>query len=178
MAGRARTPTPKPAAGASPGASDLTATSGLEALSGQRVVDIGRKTLEAADRLVGTWADLEPLAKLLITRLKAHVEQTPTDMVLATKLLTEVSRVSHAIAAAATNVMRAGDGQIRLAVLLEGPPQTRKQPSELTEKQLVGVVLETARRIKAEQGTCPLCTTTVDVTASPMNGSTTAPPEG
>lgn len=157
-------------------AHDLTATTGLSALSGERVVDIGVKTLDAAERLIATWDDTEPLLKRLIGKVKAFVESPDVDEHYAVKVLGEVAQASRAMANSAGMVLRAADGMTRLALLLSNPTQ-QKAPSDLTEKQLVGVVLETAKRIKREQGHCPLCTETV-VTATARPSLATLPPEG
>lgn len=162
MAGRIR----KPGAASGlvptePPAVDLTAERGLTHLSGQRVVDIGRRTMDAAERLIGTWEDAEPLIKLLLAKVKTFAENPDVQDVKAAALLRDAATVSQRVANAATAVLRASEGQVRLAVLLEGPRPQRAQPGQMTEKQLVGAVLETVRKIKAEQGACPVCTTTV-----------------
>jgi hypothetical protein len=69
--------------------------------------------------------------------------------------------------------MRASEGQIRLAVLIQGPRPERRHPTEMTEKQLVAVVLETAKRVKADHGgICPVCgpAATVITVAESANG--------
>jgi hypothetical protein len=148
---------------------DLTAGKGLSALSGQRVVDLARTTLDAGEALVATWTDLEPIVKALIAKVRRHAEQPAVAEEKAVGLLRECANVSARLSQAATSVLRASEGQVRLAVLLEGPRPQRRAPGELTERQLVAVVLETARRVKVEQGTCPLCTTTV--AAATTNGA-------
>lgn len=159
MAGRTRKP--GSAAGVVPAAApanDLTASHGLGSLSGQRVVDIGRKTLDASERLIGAWDELEPIVRILIGKVKAFAERPEVETVLAAKLLSEIATVASRIGTAATSVMRASEGQIRLAVLIEGPRPEKRHPSEMTERQLVNVVLETAKRIMREQGgVCPVC---------------------
>ena len=149
---------------------DLTAARGLTSLSGQRVVDVARKTLDASERLIGAWDELEPIVRTLIGKVRTYAETADLEAKEATGLLTAVSAVASRVGTAATSVMRASEGQVRLAVLIEGPKPQRKAPGELTEKQLVAVVLETARKLKQEQGACPVCTTTVAATTTTANG--------
>jgi len=153
-------------------ATDLCAQTGLAQLSGQRVVELARKTMDTAETLVGTWADLEPIVKVLIGRVKEYAQRPEVEAVTATKLLRECATVSSQLSSAATGVLRASEGQVRVAVLLEGPTPQRVAPEQLTEKQLVAIVLETVKKMKAESGSCPVCS--VVVVAEATNG--TAPP--
>jgi hypothetical protein len=154
-------------------------------VNGQRIVDVARSTLDAAETLVTTWTSLEPVVKSLIPKVRAYAEREDVDARDATTLLKDVAGVTRAVASAATAVMRASEGQARLAVLIAGPKIERKGAGELTERQLVAVVIETARRMKDEHGVCPLgcrsrkrtlpIETTADAEAGSANGGATAP---
>src|SRR5215469_1352481 len=138
-------------------ATDLTATHGLTRLSGERVVDLARKTLDAGEGMVGAWTELEPIVRKLTSLVRQRVDVGDFDGKEALMLLRECAGVAARVSQAATGVLRASEGQVRLAVLLEGPKPTRKEPGAMTERQLVGVVLAMARRLKEEQGVCPVC---------------------
>jgi hypothetical protein len=157
-------------------ATDLTASSGLTRLSGERVVDLARKTLDAGESMVGTWSETEPILRKLTQVVRAQVERDAFEAKEALSLLRECAMVAQRVSQAATAVLRASEGQVRLAVLLDGGRPERARPGEMTEKQLVGVVLATARRIKDERGSCPVCTATIEATAT--NGNGAAPTEG
>ena len=150
---------------------DLTEARGLTSLSGERVVDVARKTLDASERLIGAWDELEPIVRGLLGKVRTYAESDDVHTKDAAALLRDIATVASRVGTAATAVMRASEGQVRLAVLIEGPKPTRKTPGELTEKQLVAVVLETARKVKQEQGICPLCTTTTVVPTAAPNGA-------
>jgi len=150
-------------------ATDLTAQRGLGSLSGERVVDIGKRTLDASERLIGAWDELEPIVRTLIGKVKTYAESEGVEAGEATALLTAIATVASRIGTAATSVMRASEGQVRLAVLIEGPKPQRRAPHEMTEKQLVRTMVETLRLVAKDQGTCPVCTTT-HVVASTTNG--------
>src|SRR5215475_7789832 len=156
---------------------DLTEARGLTSLSGERVVDVARKTLDASERLIGAWDELEPIVRGLLGKVRTYAESDDVHTKDAAALLRDIATVAALVGSAATGVMRASEGQVRLAVLIEGPKPTRKAPGELTEKQLVSVVLETARKVKQEQGICPLCTTTVaaPTAAAATNGGEPCP---
>jgi hypothetical protein len=147
-------------------ATDLTAQRGLGSLSGERVVDIGKRTLDASERLIGAWDELEPIVRTLIAKARTYAERDEVEAAEATALLTSIASVASKIATAATSVMRASEGQVRLAVLIEGPKPQRRQPHEMTEKQLVTVMVETLRKVAKDQGTCPVCTTTQVIVSS------------
>jgi hypothetical protein len=156
-------------------ATDLTASTGLTRLSGERVVDLARKTLDAGESMVGAWSETEPILRKLTAVVRKQVDDEQFEPKLALSLLRECAAVAQRVSQAATSVLRASEGQVRLAVLLEGPRPRQTHPAEMTEKQLVAVVLATARRIKDEQGACPVCAPpTVDVSANghaPEGGS-------
>src|SRR5262245_33258152 len=148
-------------------ATDLTATHGLSRLSGERVVDLARKTLDAGEAMVGAWTELEPIVRRLTGMVRERVDLGDFDGKEALSLLRECATVAQRVSQAATSILRSSEGQVRVAVLLEGPKPTRKEPAGMTEKQLVGVVLAMARRLKHEQGTCPVCTETLEVPGDP-----------
>jgi hypothetical protein len=148
-------------------ATDLTAATGLTRLSGERVVDLARKTLDAGESMVGAWTETEPILRKLTAVVREQVETGDYEPKLALSLLRECATVAQRVSQAATSVLRASEGQVRLAVLLEGPRPRERHPAEMTEQQLAAVVLATARRIKDERGHCPVCEPpAVDVTAN------------
>jgi hypothetical protein len=152
---------------------DLTAARGLTSLSGERVVDVARKTLDASERLIGAWDELEPIVRSLLVKVKAHAD-SDLDPGEATALLRDIATVASRVGTAATAVMRASEGQVRLAVLIEGPKPQRRSATDMTEKQLVSVMVETLKKVATEQGICPVCTKsgTATVVVSP-NGKGT-----
>jgi len=159
-------------------ATDLTAARGLEALSGERMVDVARRTLDASDRLLGTWDALEPIAKTLIGMVRAYVDQKQADIADGAKLLGQVANVSAKMATAATQVMRASEGQTRLALLVAGPSATRKPASEHTEKQLLDAMVLIFRRAWTETGVCPTCQTHAPIVVATGNGAAAPAADG
>src|SRR5262249_11907533 len=55
-------------------ATDLTATHGLTRLSGERVVDLARKTLDAGEGMVGAWTELEPIGRKLTSLVRQRAD--------------------------------------------------------------------------------------------------------
>jgi len=144
-------------------------------VNGQRIVDVAKSTLDASETLVGTWTTLEPIVKRLITKVAAYADGADVQAAAATTLLKDVAGVTRAVAQAATAVMRASEGQARLAVLIAGPQPKRLQKETMTERQLVAVVMETARTMRRETGgPCPLCTRTLPRYPKPQANGTPA----
>lgn len=135
-------------------------TGWIAPLNGQRVVDVAETTLAAGKSMVAHWEGLEPIVGELTKRVRKYVEASGADMQPqeASKLLVTAASVVDKLAKAAQQMIRASEGQSRLAVLLSGGVPKRADPAAMSEKQLVGVVLEVAKRLKKESGTCPVCT--------------------
>lgn len=150
-------------------ATDLTAARGLAGLSGARIIDVGNATLDAGATLIKRWAELEPLVQTLTEKVKRHAEAEEVQGEDAARLLNLCASVSQKVGAAATNVLRASEGQARLALLLAGPKAEKPSPTKMSEKQLAAVVLEAAKQIAADTGSCPVCTVTHEV--KPVNGT-------
>ena len=135
---------------------DLTTVS-YRSINGQSVVAVAESTLAAGASMVDAWHQLEPLVRTLTKRvgasLKSH-KRTPAEDA---KLLSLCATVIHRVGGAAQGVLRATEGQAKLAVLLQAGQAPRKAASQLTEKQLAGVVLEAAKRIVEKTGRCPVC---------------------
>jgi hypothetical protein len=149
-------------------ATDLTQSVGLSGLNGRPVVDVARATLDAGASLVQAWRDLEPIARKLTTKMSAYVEEDDFDGVEGVKLLSLCASVTQKMGQAATMMLRASEGQSRLALLMEGGVK-RTEPKQMTEKQLTGVVIGVARRLQKETGVCPICSEqTVEGTAVPQ----------
>src|SRR5262249_40300477 len=129
---------------------------------------------DAGEGMVGAWTELEPIVRKLTSLVRQRVDVGDFDGKEALMLLRECAGVAARVSQAATGVLRASEGQVRLAVLLEGPKPTRKEPGAMTEKQLVGVVLAMARRLKEEQGGCPVCAPP----AIPVESNGKGPEEG
>jgi len=157
-------------------ATDLTAPQGLEALSGERMVDVARRTLDASDRMLGTWDELEPIAKTLVGMVRDYVAQKKADIADGAKLLGQVANVSAKIATAATQVMRASEGQTRLALLVAGPGATRRPASEQSQAELLSAMVAIFKRAWTETGVCPTCHATQPLVVATGNGA--AAPEG
>lgn len=159
--GRPRKPTTTPSA-------SLVTQGGLPVgADGRRVQEVSETTLTHAATLIETWAGLEPIVKQLIAQVRTSIEAGEIDAKEAPNLLAVCGRVVQQVGAAATAVMRASEGQQRLALLMDGTRE-RSAPAQMTEKQLVGVVLEVAQRLKRESGVCPVCTAKpIDVTPAP-----------
>jgi hypothetical protein len=155
---------------------DLTAARGLEALDGARMVDVARRTLDASERMVGAWEELEPIVRRLIALVRGYLDQETAALKDGAVLLGQVASVTVKIATAAGAVLRASEGQTRLALLVAGPGATRKPVGERTEKQLLEAMVLIFRRAWRETGVCPTCQTTAPIVVGTGNGA--AAPEG
>jgi hypothetical protein len=145
-------------------ATDLTNLHGrLDGLTGRPMVEVARATLDAGSSLVAAWRDLEPVVRTLTKKVRRYAERPTVEDEKAARLLGQCARVVQQVGAAAQGILRATEGQARLALLLEGGRPQRVAPAQLTERQLVSVVMEVAKKVKQEGGVCPVCTTTVEV---------------
>lgn len=138
-------------------ATDLTAATGLTALSGTPVAQVAAATLAAGAALVAEWRELEPIVKQLIRRVRYTVEHEHIKDAEALHALAMTATVVAKVGAASTGILRASEGMSKLALLLDAGRVRRSHPGELTEKQLAAVVLETAKKIVDRTGRCPLC---------------------
>jgi hypothetical protein len=152
-------------------AADLTAAHGLEALDGARMVDVARRTLDASERMVGAWAELEPIVRTLIGLVRAHLDAEKSAIKDGAALLGQVASVTVKIATAAGAVLRASEGQTRLALLVAGPGATRTPVGERTEKQLLEAMVLIFRRTWTETGVCPTCRTHAPILVGPGPGA-------
>jgi hypothetical protein len=151
-------------------ATDLTAVSGLSGLTGQRLVDVGRATLDAGESYVQSWRDLEPLVRTLTEKVKTHVDSVDVQGEEAAKLLSLCASVLQKVGAAGQGMLRSTEGLTRLAMLLEGPKVERPHPQKMTEGQLASIVLTVAKKIAKETGACPICAELPkDVTPEPAH---------
>jgi hypothetical protein len=139
-------------------AQDLTAASGLSALSGRPVVEVADATLAAGASLLREWQELEPIVRQLIRRVKEHCEHETIRGAEALKALSACATVVQKLGVAGTSVLRASEGMSKLALLLSAGTVRRVAPGEQSQKQLAGVVLEAAKRIVEQTGHCPFCT--------------------
>jgi hypothetical protein len=139
-------------------ATDLTAASGLTALSGRPVVEVADATLKAGASLVRDWEALRPIVSSLIKKVQAEVDRDDFKAGEAAKLLSTCATVTQKLGAAGTSVLRASEGMSKLALLLDAGRVRRASPTQMTEKQLAAVVLETATKIVKRTGKCPICT--------------------
>jgi hypothetical protein len=139
-------------------AQDLTAASGLTALSGRPVLEVADATLKAGASLVHDWEQLRPIVRALIKKVQAEVDADDFKPGEAAKLLSTCATVVQKVGAASTGVLRASEGMSKLALLLDAGRVKRTQPAQMTEKQLAAVVLETAAKIVKKTGRCPICT--------------------
>lgn len=139
-------------------AQDLTAQTGLSALSGKPVVEVADATMAAARRLLGEWEELEPIVKQLIRRVKVHCEHDTIRGAEALKALSACATVTQKLAVAGTSVLRASEGMSKLALLLSAGRAQRAAPSQLTEKQLAALMIEAAKVHVEKTGKCPICT--------------------
>lgn len=145
--------------GAIPGHADLVRAEGFRAVNGQKYSDVARTTLESGASMVAVWDDLEPICKQLVTRVRTHVDSdegqqlSPT---ATTKLLMACASVVAKVGTASQGMLRASEGLQKLALLMDLGTVKRKHPSELTQKQLAGLLVETLKKL-GEDGPCPVC---------------------
>src|SRR5262245_47991104 len=100
-------------------ARDLMADpAGLSALNDQPLVEVAKATLETARSILRSWDDLEPIVRALVSKVRAHVDSKDVKPADAARLLSTTARVVQQLAAASQGVMRAADGEHRLALLL------------------------------------------------------------
>lgn len=135
---------------------DLTAARSLTAANGERVLEVQTQTLAAGERLLGTWGELEPIVKQLITLVRAEVEAGNIEK--PASLLSQCAVVVQKLGQAATGVLKASEGMAKLGLILSaGQAGARRLPAEMTQAELSGVVLETARKIWTSGQPCPVC---------------------
>jgi len=145
-------------------ATDLTQAQGNGALSGREVADVQQATLKAGRALLETWSDLEPIVKKLVKVVRTFVDDDDEiDGAGATKLLSQCATVVQRVGAAAVGVLRASEGMTKLALLLDVGSPKRKAPEAMTQKQLIGVVLEAVKQSWRAGTPCPTCGTTKPV---------------
>jgi len=151
-------------------ATDLTAH-GYHAVNGEPVVAIMEATRDAGAAMVDTWRHLEPIVKALTAEVQRVVADRRHKFSVeeATTLLTKCASVVRNVGGAAQGMLKVSEGQARLAVLLSVGKPERKAPGQMTQAQLVGVVLETAKRLHESGKPCPTCGTVpaVEVTHEP-----------
>ena len=138
-------------------AQDLTAASGLTALSGKPVQEVAAATLKAGKSLLAEWEQLEPIVKQLIRRVKEHCEHEKIRGPEALKALASCATVVQKLGAAGTSVLRASEGMSKLALLLDAGTVRRSRPSEMTEKQLLDTLIAFGKRLHKEGKPCLWC---------------------
>lgn len=145
---------------------DLTQVT-LGPLNGKDIADVAAATLRAGESLLAHWTELEPIVKKLTEIVRAQVESGVDDPRLSPMvMLSTIAGVVEKITRASGSVMKASEGLGRLTVLVMGGVRQRPDTAQLSEKQLAGIVIEAARRMKDETGVCPICAPPIlDVTA-------------
>src|SRR5262249_24123078 len=109
-------------------ARDLTATHGLTRLSGEWVVDLARKTLDAGEGMVGAWTELEPIVRTLTGLVRQRVDVGDFDGKEALSLLRECAGVAQRVSQAATGGLRASEAQVPFPLLLARPKPPPQAP--------------------------------------------------
>jgi hypothetical protein len=136
------------------------AASPLTAYSGRRLIDAADATLTMADEMLAHWRGLEPIVRELVRVVRAQVEAPPPKAPTTAAqldLLQRAAMVVDRLSRAGATMFKVSEGQARLMAFLSGGIARRPDPGRLSERQLVGVVLEVARRVATERGACPLC---------------------
>ena len=129
------------------------------------MVEVAKLTLETGMRQVKAWEDMEPVATMLIARLKEAVDTPEYDANEAADLLTKCSKAMLTLQQTSRSLLQATEGLTRLAVLVEGPKIERSDPKRMTEKQMASIVVETVKKMAKDTGICPVCTKTVEINA-------------
>src|SRR5262249_28283007 len=137
-------------------ATDLTTVS-YRSINGESVVQVAESTLSAGASMIDAWRQLEPLVRTLTKKVGASLKSQKRTPAEDAKLLALCATVIHRVGSAAQGVLRATEGQAKLAVLLQAGQAPRRAASQLTEKQLAGIVLEAAKKIVERTGRCPVC---------------------
>lgn len=142
-----------------PSHADLTRGDGFRAVNGQPIVEIAQTTLRSGASLVAVWDELEPIVRSLIGRVRTFVDSdAPLKPVETTKLLSQCAGVVQKLSHTGQGILRASEGLSKLALLMDAGKVKRAHPSELTQKQLAGVLVETLKKL-GDDGPCPLCHT-------------------
>jgi hypothetical protein len=137
-------------------ATDLTQVS-FRSVNGAPITEIAESTLKAGGSMVDTWTRLEPLVQQLISRLSDTVDDAAhLDTNEAATLLGLCATVVQKVGNAAQGVLKASEGLSKLSVLLAAGRGTRKPPSEMSQRQLAAVLVETLKKLGTE-GPCPVC---------------------
>lgn len=146
------------------GHADLTRGQGFRAINGQPVVRVAEETLKAGSQLVATWTSLEPIVTQLISQVREKVHLDDYTAPEALKLLQACGNVVQKLGSTGASLLRAAEGQSKLALLLEAGTVARPAPKAMSEKQMAVLVIETVKRIATETGgPCPICTKTIEV---------------
>src|SRR5215471_5230245 len=126
---------------------DLTAH-GYKSVNGQGVLAVIESTLAAGASMVQTWRALEPIVKALTEEVQHRVADRRNKFTAdeAAGLLTKCASVVRNVGASAQGMLKASEGQARLLVVLQTGDVKPKSPKEMTEKQLIGVVVETLKK--------------------------------
>jgi hypothetical protein len=138
-------------------AQDLTAASGLTALSGRPVVEVADATLKAGQSLIAEWTEFRPMVRALTKKVAREIERDDFQPGEAARLLSAIATVTQKIGAAATSVLRASEGMSKLALLLDAGRTRRLDPKDQSQKQLAVTFLELGSQIVKKTGRCPLC---------------------
>jgi len=147
---------------------DLSAH-GYRSVNGEPVLAVIQSTLEAGSSMVQTWRALEPIVKALTEEVQARVNDHRRKFTVdeAAGLLTKCASVVRNVGAAAQGMLKASEGQARLLVVLQTGDVKPKKPSEMTEKQLIGVVVETLKKAHDAGKPCPVCATVPAIEVQP-----------
>ena len=137
-------------------ATDLT-THGYRAVNGEPIVAISESTLAAGASMLEAWRALEPLVRTLTKRVSDALEHEATDLRGSAQLLGTCSTVVQRVGTAAQGMLRTSEGLAKLTVLLSAGRPQRLSPGKLSQQQLVGMVLETAKQLHTQGTACPVC---------------------
>jgi hypothetical protein len=138
----------------------------VAALDRQKVVDVAESTCAAGESILRRWSELEGVVGSLIAKVKDYVDRgarQPDGSYVAvegresTMLLATVANVVDKLTKAAQAMFRVSDAQARLYILLSGGVEKRRSAETMSEKQLMEVLVEGMKVIKAKTGKCPLC---------------------
>lgn len=151
-------------------AQDLTAASGLTALSGRPVLEVADATLKAGASLVHDWDQLRPIVRALIKKVQAEVDADDFKPGEAAKLLSTCATVVQKVGAASTGVLRASEGMSKLALLLDAGKVKRADPRVLTEKQLLATLLATLKAFQRPGKPCIQCGHPIPIEVSADGG--------
>ena len=136
-------------------ATDLTAVS-LRSVNGESVVAIADATLKSGASMLRTWDEFEPIVRDLTTKLATYARSDEVESGKAARLLSLSASVVQKLGQAAQGMLRTSEGLSKLSLLLDVGRVKRRHPSEMTQKELAGVLVETLKKLGAD-GPCPVC---------------------